>query len=259
VKLDNPLRTLQAISQPAVRTHDHEIAAHGTHRRDVVDVERSAIIRAFDSLMPEYSSPKVSSLCFRKLARLGRPTLRPAWAGLCKIRLTRQPHKIPTAVFCVIYGSVGGGEKATAVGGMLRDGGDAEAHGDGDSGGGFCFDTTPATLGHSERLLRRVIGQENRQLLSAIPVDAPLSLGDLRKTGRDLRQNSIADLMPPGIVDFLEVVDVCEDEAQRLILLSGFGYAVAKRRIKAASVQQLCQIVALFCRVSFSTCCLTPR
>jgi hypothetical protein len=94
-----------------------------------------------------------------------------------------------------------------------------------------------------------VVRQYERDFLAAIAICAAFALDPSRKHARDDLKDIIADLVTVHIVDLLELIDVAQDKAERLVLAHRGSDPFIKRNVERSSgeeLRQLRQIVSCF-------------
>ena len=91
----------------------------------------------------------------------------------------------------------------------------------------------------------RVVGQQQGKFIPAEPPHAGADRGQGAQAVRKLAQHHIAGLVPEGVVDRFEAVQVNEDQAKRRAGLAGRLAGLVQLGIKVAAVGQAGQLVAL--------------
>ena len=101
----------------------------------------------------------------------------------------------------------------------------------------------PGPLGHRYGFLYGVIGKDCCKLLAAIPEDQALALDDPRKTVGCVSEHRVTKGVAMRVVDGLEMIDICEYQADRLIRCCPTAL-FAQHPVKRSPAQQLRQVVA---------------
>ena len=113
------------------------------------------------------------------------------------------------------------------------------------------LDRRPQLLGHRRRFVRACAGEQQRELLAA-PARHPLFGGPARHRvlrhlldhgPRDAPEGLVADVVRVAVVDALEVVDVQQAKAQRLVVRHGVLVGPGQALVHAAAVRQAGQRV----------------